>query len=126
MELRIAPTEHSAAGDRGIGEIEIRGTSMMSGYLGQGSLDAGAWFRTGDLGISDRRRTGGVRADKELITVAGRNLFPSEVERVAAQVRGVRDGAVVAVSTDGDSARRGSSSPQSSADPTKPGREAMW
>ncbi len=44
---------------------------------------------------------------KELITIAGRNLFPSEVERVAAQVRGVREGAVVAVSTDDDSARQG-------------------
>ena len=36
---------------------------------------------------------------KELITVAGRNMFPTEVERVAAQVEGVREGAVVAVGT---------------------------
>ena len=107
MELRIAPTEHSTAGDRGIGEIEIRGTSMMSGYLGQATLESGEWFKTGDLGyLTD---TGLVVCGriKELITIAGRNLFPSEVERVAAQVRGVREGAVVAVSTDGDSARQG-------------------
>lgn len=44
---------------------------------------------------------------KELITIAGRNIFPNEVERVAAEVRGVREGAVVAVSTDSDSARQG-------------------
>ncbi|HEY9264004.1 MAG TPA: long-chain-fatty-acid--ACP ligase, partial [Mycobacterium sp.] len=44
---------------------------------------------------------------KELITVAGRNLFPSEIERVAAQVRGVREGGVVAVSTDANAARQG-------------------
>ncbi len=30
-------------------------------------------------------------------TVAGRNIFPTEVEQLAAQVPGVRDGAVVAV-----------------------------
>ena len=44
---------------------------------------------------------------KELITVAGRNVFPTEVERVAAQVRGVREGAVVAVGTAADALRPG-------------------
>jgi long-chain-fatty-acid--[acyl-carrier-protein] ligase len=44
---------------------------------------------------------------KEVITVAGRNVFPTEVERVAAQVHGVRAGAVVAVGTDAGSARPG-------------------
>ena len=44
---------------------------------------------------------------KELITIAGRNIFPTEVERVAAQVRGVREGAVVAVSSENGSARQG-------------------
>lgn len=38
---------------------------------------------------------------KEIISIAGRNVFPTEIERVAAEVRGVRDGAVVAVGTDG-------------------------
>lgn len=107
MELRIAPTEHAAAEGREIGEIEIRGTSMMSGYLGQEPLVAGEWFPTGDLGYQTDEGLVVCGRIKELITVAGRNLFPSEVERVAAQVRGVRDGAVVAVSTDGDSARQG-------------------
>ncbi|WP_205850441.1 long-chain-fatty acid--ACP ligase MbtM [Mycolicibacterium sp. CR10] len=107
MELRIAPTDHSAGGDRGIGEIEIRGTSMMSGYLGQETLESGEWFKTGDLGYLTDAGLVVCGRIKELITIAGRNLFPSEVERVAAQVRGVRDGAVVAVSTDDDSARQG-------------------
>ncbi|KWX56590.1 long-chain-fatty acid--ACP ligase MbtM [Mycobacterium sp. NAZ190054] len=108
MELRISESEHSGrAGDHTIGEVEIRGTSMMTGYLGEDPLPAGEWFRTGDLGyVTDDGLVVCGRV-KELITVAGRNIFPSEVERVAAQVRGVRDGAVVAVGTDGDSARQG-------------------
>jgi long-chain-fatty-acid--[acyl-carrier-protein] ligase len=105
MELRITPTEHSA--DREIGEIEIRGTSMMSGYLGQDPLGPGEWFRTGDLGYLTDAGLVVCGRIKELITVAGRNIFPNEVERVAAQVRGVREGAVVAVGTSGDSARQG-------------------
>lgn len=108
MELRISESEHSGrAGDHVIGEIEIRGTSMMTGYLGEEPPPPGQWFRTGDLGyVTDDGLVVCGRV-KELITVAGRNIFPSEVERIAAQVRGVRDGAVVAVGTDGDSARQG-------------------
>ncbi|CAA0094331.1 Long-chain-fatty-acid--[acyl-carrier-protein] ligase MbtM [Mycolicibacterium vanbaalenii] len=110
MELRISPTEHTQSSRHGsaeIGEVEIRGTSMMSGYLGQAAQVPGEWFRTGDLGYLTDAGLVVCGRIKELITVAGRNLFPSEVERVAAQVRGVRDGAVVAVGTDGDSARQG-------------------
>lgn len=44
---------------------------------------------------------------KEIITVAGRNIFPTEIETVAAQVDGVRAGAVVAVGTDGPATRPG-------------------
>lgn len=100
IELRIVDT-----GDPRAGAIEIRGAALMSGYLGSEALAPETWFPTGDLGY---RTDGGLvvcgRA-KEVISVAGRNVFPTEVERVAAQVRGVRDGAVVAVGT-GDGAVR--------------------
>ena len=80
---------------------------MMSGYLGGDRSIAGQWFPTGDLGyLTDGGLVVCGRA-KELITVAGRNVFPTEIERVAAQVRGVREGAVVAVGTgDGCAAAR--------------------
>ncbi|KMO70969.1 long-chain-fatty acid--ACP ligase MbtM [Mycolicibacterium chlorophenolicum] len=103
MRIRIVPGDHATSGDREVGEIEISGTSMMSGYLGQEPMDG--WFRTGDLGYLDAAGLVVCGRVKELITVAGRNIFPTEVERIAAQVRGVRDGAVVAVGADG--ARQG-------------------
>ncbi|MGE2834864.1 long-chain-fatty acid--ACP ligase MbtM [Mycobacterium sp. SMC-4] len=107
MELRISSAEHHADPDgRGIGEVEIRGTSMMSGYLGHEPLQPGEWFPTGDLGYLTDSGLVVCGRIKELITVAGRNIFPSEIERVAAQVRGVREGAVVAVGSSGDSARQ--------------------
>lgn len=108
MELRIAASdEHSADTGMEIGEVEIRGTSMMSGYLGTGSLAPGEWFKTGDIGyLTDGGLVVCGRA-KELITVAGRNVFPTEIERVAAQVRGVREGAVVAVGTEDGAPRPG-------------------
>ncbi|MCV7161355.1 long-chain-fatty acid--ACP ligase MbtM [Mycolicibacterium brisbanense] len=99
MEVRIEPHEAAAVEvtDREVGEVVIRGTSMMSGYLGGEPLGAEEWFRTGDLGYFVDGGLVVCGRAKEIITVAGRNVFPAEVEQVAAQVPGVREGAVVAV-----------------------------
>ena len=109
MELRLAPIDHEQSDipGRDVGQIEIRGTSMMSGYLGEAPRDPQTWFPTGDLGYLTDDGLVVCGRVKELITVAGRNVFPTEVERVAAQVRGVREGAVVAVGTAADALRPG-------------------
>ncbi|MGV0624788.1 long-chain-fatty acid--ACP ligase MbtM [Mycolicibacter minnesotensis] len=102
MQLRVVDT-----GDRYAGAIEIRGSSLMSGYLGDPPLEADSWFPTGDLGyLTDGGLVVCGRA-KEVISVAGRNVFPTEVEQAAAQVRGIRDGAVVAVGTGAGALRQG-------------------
>lgn len=109
MEIRVAPREQfvDSIADREVGEIEIRGTSMMTGYLGETPVDHGNWFPTGDIGyLLDGSLVICGRA-KEIITVAGRNIFPTEIEQVAAQVDGIRPGAVVAIGTDGSSTRPG-------------------
>ncbi|MCV7046690.1 long-chain-fatty acid--ACP ligase MbtM [Mycobacterium frederiksbergense] len=109
MQIRIAPNERFSGdvADREVGEVEIRGTSMMSGYLGEDTVDGENWFPTGDIGyFLDGSLVICGRA-KEIITVAGRNIFPTEIETVAAQVDGVRAGAVVAVGTDGPATRPG-------------------
>jgi long-chain-fatty-acid--[acyl-carrier-protein] ligase len=107
MQVRIAPIDGAAehVDGREFGEIEIRGSSMMTGYLGETPLPPESWFPTGDLGYFVDGGLVVCGRAKELITVAGRNIFPAEVERVAAQVAGVREGAVVAVGT-GESALR--------------------
>lgn len=103
MQVRISPVaeRHEELPQREVGEIEIRGTSMMSGYLGQPVLEPDTWFATGDLGYFTDAGVVVCGRAKEIISIAGRNVFPTEIERVAAEVRGVRDGAVVAVGTDG-------------------------
>ena len=93
--------------DREIGEVEIRGASMMDGYLGDRPLDRDDWFPTGDLGfLGDGGLVVCGRA-KEVISLAGRNIFPTQIELVAAQVRGIREGAVVALGTGERTARPG-------------------
>jgi len=105
MEIRIAPSDRATDGSRGVGEIEIRGTSMMVGYHAECPLDRESWFPTGDLGYLTNDGLVVCGRAKELISVAGRNVFPTEVEQVAAQVPGLREGAVVAVGTGYSSAR---------------------
>ncbi|MFI5509666.1 long-chain-fatty acid--ACP ligase MbtM [Mycobacterium sp. NPDC051804] len=99
MSVRIDPYDDGTTRDaaRDVGEVMIRGTSMMAGYIGEPALGADEWFATGDLGyLVDGGLVVCGRA-KELITVAGRNIFPAEVEQVAAAAPGVREGAVVAI-----------------------------
>jgi long-chain-fatty-acid--[acyl-carrier-protein] ligase len=109
MQVRIGAVAEQCteAIDREVGEIEIRGASMMSGYVGQPALQPDSWFKTGDLGYFVDGGLVVCGRAKEVITIAGRNVFPTEIEDVAAEVRGVREGAVVAVGTDEGTARQG-------------------
>ena len=106
MEVRIEPHDDATA-EREAGEIMIRGSSMMSGYRGDAPRDTESWFPTGDLGYFGDGGLVVCGRAKELITVAGRNIFPAEVERVAAAAQGVREGAVVAVGVGERSIRPG-------------------
>ena len=61
------------------------------------------WFDTGDLGYLDEHgRVYVCGRTKDLIVLAGRNLYPHDIERAAETVDGVRKGCVIAVRVDGD------------------------
>ncbi|BBY58814.1 long-chain-fatty acid--ACP ligase MbtM [Mycolicibacterium sarraceniae] len=104
IEIRTVPFDNAPPG---VGQIEIRSTSLMSGYLGEEPIDSENWYPTGDLGYLTEDGLVVCGRAKEVIWVAGRNIFPSEVEQVVAQIPGVREGAVVAVSTPPGSPRPG-------------------
>ena len=109
MEVRVNTDQPHATEvtGRDVGEVEVRGTSLMNGYVGEAPIDPQEWLPTGDLGyFTDDGLVVCGRA-KELITVAGRNVFPTEIERIAGQIDGVRDGCVVAIGTGETSARPG-------------------
>lgn len=106
MEIRIVPSAHDESGESG--EVEIRGSSMMTSYLGDEPTDAGSngqWFPTGDIGYLVDGALVICGRSKEIITIAGRNIFPTEIEQVVGEVDGVREGAVVAVGTESGAAQ---------------------
>ncbi|MGH8185865.1 MAG: AMP-binding protein, partial [Steroidobacteraceae bacterium] len=91
--------KHLATGE--VGEICVRGPQVMRGYWNRPDETAkvmlGEWLRTGDIGrmneegyvfIEDRK--------KDMILVSGFNVYPNEVESVAATHPGVLEVAAVA------------------------------
>ena len=86
-----------------VGEIYIRGPQVMRGYWQQevetkNVLGADGFFRTGDIGImNDAGYFKIVDRKKDMILVAGFNVYPNEVEDVVATVPGVVECAVVGV-----------------------------
>jgi len=106
MEVLIA-RDGKALAPRRIGAIKVRGPAIADSYLTVGGvvLLAGddGWFDTGDLGYLDEHgRLYVCGRSKDLIVLAGRNLYPHDIERAAETVDGVRKGCVIAVRVDGD------------------------
>ncbi len=101
VEVRVAGDEGRALPARHVGEIAIRGDAVSRHYLtadGEvAAVDGDGWFHTGDLGyFTDDGEIVVCGRRKEVIIVAGRNIFPANIERLAEAVDGVRRGAVAA------------------------------
>jgi long-chain acyl-CoA synthetase len=86
-----------------VGELQIRGPTVMQGYYGQPKATAeafasGGWLRTGDLARRDQEGyLYVVDRWKEMIITAGYNIYPSELERVIASHHAVQMVAVAGI-----------------------------
>jgi fatty-acyl-CoA synthase len=98
MDVRIAGEEGEELGERHVGEILVRGPSLMSGYLGEDAPDpfVDGWMQTGDMGyLADGELYVSGRA-KDIVIVTGQNYYPEDFEWAAGRVEGVRPGRCVA------------------------------
>jgi fatty-acyl-CoA synthase len=89
-------------GERRVGHIEIRGPSVVGHYHREPRPAEDAWWRTGDLGYLVDGELVVCGREKDVLIVGGRNVFPHDVECVAAEVPGVRIGRVAAFGVAGD------------------------
>lgn len=84
------------------GEICVRGTHVMQGYLGRDDLTAealrGGWLHTGDIARRDDRGYYWiVDRKKDMIVTGGFNVYPREVEDVLSWDPAVAEVAVIGV-----------------------------
>jgi len=100
VQVLIIKDNGEPAGDRQIGEVCLRGPSLMQGYWEDESATAQAlrdgWLHTGDLGYFAEGQLYLAGRIKDVVIVGGRNLFPQDVERCAERVSGIRKGNAVA------------------------------
>jgi len=102
LEARIVDEYDSTLPARSVGVIQVRGEPVTLGYTTIAGFvsarDPEGWYDTGDLGylteVGDIVVCGRL---KDVIIMAGRNIYPTDIERAAARVDGVRPGCAVAV-----------------------------
>ncbi|MCU0300641.1 MAG: long-chain fatty acid--CoA ligase [Candidatus Nanopelagicales bacterium] len=101
-EMRLVDADWNDVPEGEVGEIAIKGTNVMKGYLGKPEATAevmhGEWFRTGDLA---RRDDDGyyfiVDRAKDMIIRGGFNVYPREIEEVLYEHPAVGTAAVLGV-----------------------------
>ena len=99
IKLLDANDRETAPGE--VGEICAKGPQVMKGYWQKPEADAAAftadgYFRTGDIGVfNEQGFLKIVDRKKDMIIVSGFNVYPNEVEAVAAACTGVAECACV-------------------------------
>jgi len=99
IKLLDADDNEAALGEPG--EVCAKGPQVMRGYWQKPEANAAAftadgYFRTGDIGVFDEKGfLKIVDRKKDMIIVSGFNVFPNEIEAVAAACAGVAECACV-------------------------------
>ena len=100
IEIAIFDESDRGLPDGAIGEVCVRGATVMRGYLNNPQATAttlaGGWLHTGDLGRLDAHGyLTLVDRSKDLVISGGSNIYPREVEEVLLRHPSVREIAVI-------------------------------
>lgn len=110
QEVQIVDAVGSVLVDRQVGEIVVRGPSVMKGYFNRTGETAEVlrkgWLHTGDLGYLADGQLYVTGRTKDLIIRHGKNYCPQDIETTVASVAGVIKGGAAAFSIEGDGATR--------------------
>ncbi len=81
--------------EMGIGELAVKGPSVMLGYYGikDDSLSEDGWFSTGDLAYIDKDEFIFITGRKKSVIVLknGKNVYPEEIETLINKIPGVKE-----------------------------------
>ena len=102
VEVRLVDNDGDVyVGDPG--EVQVRGPNVFRGYLGDPVatarvIDEQGWLHTGDIAVvDDDGYLYLVDRAKDLVIVAGFNVYPAEVEQVLVTHRAIREAGVVGI-----------------------------
>jgi len=106
LNIRVVdPATGKECRDREVGELQITGTSLTSGYYknpdATNELIVDGWLHTGDLAYTidgDMVMCGRI---KDVIIIGGRNIYPQDIEKVVGDIEGTRAGNVISFGHDG-------------------------
>jgi fatty-acyl-CoA synthase len=110
LEARIVDEGGGLLPARCVGVIQLRGEPLTRGYVTTDGFvaiqDEQGWYDTGDLGyLTEHGHVVVCGRVKDVIIMAGRSIYPANVERAAGRVEGVRPGCAVAVRLDAGHSR---------------------
>ncbi|MCC8245447.1 fatty acyl-AMP ligase [Saccharothrix luteola] len=109
LEVQVADDEGKVLGEREVGQLRVRGEAVTPGYLTvdgpRDTQDAEGWLDTGDEGYVVDGQVVVCGRRKDVIIMGGRNIYPTDIERAATAVEGVRAGNAVAVRLDAGTRR---------------------
>jgi fatty-acyl-CoA synthase len=84
-----------------VGEIAIQTDCLFDGYYNRPDLTAGSfvdgWYRTGDLGFVHDGELYVVGRKKDLLIIAGENIYPQDVEEIISTHPAIHDGRAIAM-----------------------------
>jgi long-chain acyl-CoA synthetase len=100
IEVRVADADDAPLPAGEIGEVLVRGPTVMAGYLNHPEASAqtlrGGWLHTGDVGFLDGEGFLTLRdRSKDVIISGGSNIYPREVEEVLLRHPAVAEVSVV-------------------------------
>lgn len=101
--VRICDEDDTIVEDNIIGQIEIKGKNITSGYYNnkeatKAVITQDGWLRTGDLGFMREGNLVVTGRLKEIIFVNGQNYYPHDIERILEELENIQTGKVVATS----------------------------
>jgi long-chain acyl-CoA synthetase len=100
VQVRVADEQGASLPPGEIGEVLVRGDTVMAGYWRNPEASAAAlrdgWLWTGDVGCLDADGFLTLKdRSKDLLISGGSNIYPREVEEVLLTAPGVAEAAVV-------------------------------
>jgi fatty-acyl-CoA synthase len=107
-DVRIVDDRRADLPDGHVGEIAVRSLSMFDGYRNNPQQTAkvleNGWYLTGDYGFRLGRDHYIIGRKKDIIIVAGKNLYPEDIEDAVNSAPGIHPGRVVAFGAEDEAA----------------------